>query len=96
LDPDGGPPLSIPLRHFVAALAFLLAGSALGVALAAGFVTPVFGGALSRSAAVSAHVTLAVVHPWESRRHRVLILFTVTVYRRFADPFRRTSGNDFQ
>jgi hypothetical protein len=36
VDADRGPPLSIPLRQFVAALGFLLAGSALGVADAFG------------------------------------------------------------
>ena len=53
-------PLDVTECHFAAALAFFLALTTLGVALAAGFVTPVFGGALPRSAVVGAHVTLAV------------------------------------
>jgi len=53
-------PLDVTERHFAAALAFFVALTTLGVALAAGFVTPVFGATLARSAVVGAHATLAV------------------------------------
>ncbi|AXG10371.1 heme-copper oxidase family protein [Haloplanus rubicundus] len=53
-------PLDVTERHFAAALAFFVVLTALGVALATGFVRPIFGGALPRSAVVGAHVTLAV------------------------------------
>ena len=53
-------PLDVTERHFALALAFVVALTALGVALAAGFVTPVFGAAVTRSAVVAAHATLAV------------------------------------
>jgi hypothetical protein len=53
-------PLDVTERHFAAALAFFVVLTTLGVALAVGFVSPVFGGALSRSNVVGAHVTLAV------------------------------------
>ncbi|MFD1634257.1 hypothetical protein ACFSBJ_11015, partial [Haloplanus ruber] len=39
VDTDTQPPLSIPLRHFVVALAFLLAGGVVGVADGLGLVT---------------------------------------------------------
>ncbi|MEF8856482.1 MAG: hypothetical protein V5A16_03575, partial [Haloplanus sp.] len=47
-------------RHFAVALAFFVALTALGLALALGFTTPVFGGAVPRSGVVGAHATLAV------------------------------------
>jgi hypothetical protein len=53
-------PLDVTERHFAAALAFFVALTTLGVGLAAGFVTPVFGAALARSAVVGAHATLAL------------------------------------
>jgi hypothetical protein len=53
-------PLDVTERHFALALAFVVALTTLGVALAAGFVTPVFGAAVTRSAVVAAHATLAV------------------------------------
>jgi hypothetical protein len=53
-------PLDVTERHFAAALVFFVALTTLGVALAIGFVTPVLGGALTRSGVVGAHVTLAV------------------------------------
>jgi len=53
-------PLDVTERHFAAALAFFVALTTLGVALATGFVTPVFGATLARSAVVGAHATLAV------------------------------------
>ncbi|RBI59215.1 hypothetical protein DMJ13_23905 [halophilic archaeon] len=37
VDADRGPPMTVPLGHFLVGFAFLLAGSALGVASAAGF-----------------------------------------------------------
>jgi len=53
-------PLDVTERHFAIALAFVVALTALGVVLAAGFVTPVFGAAVARPAAVATHATLAV------------------------------------
>ena len=43
LDTDRQPPMTVPLRHFVVGLGFLLAGTSLGVGLAAG-VVPGLGG----------------------------------------------------
>lgn len=53
-------PLDVTERHFAIALAFVVALTALGVVLAVGFVTPVFGAAVARPAAVATHATLAV------------------------------------
>jgi len=53
-------PLDVTERHFAAALAFFVALTPLGVALAVGLVTPVFGGTVARPAAVATHATLAV------------------------------------
>jgi hypothetical protein len=53
-------PLDVTERHFAAALAFFVALTTLGVALAVDFVTPVFGVVLSRPGVVAAHATLAV------------------------------------
>jgi hypothetical protein len=52
-------PLDVTERHFAVALAFFVLLTALGLALALGFVTPVFG-SVPRSAVVGAHATLAV------------------------------------
>lgn len=53
-------PLDVTERHFAAALAFFVALTTLGFALAVGFTVPVFGDALARPAVVAAHATLAV------------------------------------
>ncbi|MFB6256776.1 MAG: hypothetical protein ABEH58_08665 [Haloplanus sp.] len=53
-------PLDVTERHFAVALAAVVALTTLGVALAAGFVTPVFGGTVTRPAVVATHATLAV------------------------------------
>jgi len=53
-------PLDVTERHFAIALAFVVALTVLGVAVAVGFVTPVFGAAVARPAVVAAHATLAV------------------------------------
>jgi hypothetical protein len=53
-------PLDVTERHFAAALAFFVALTTLGLALAVGFTRPVFGDALARPAVVAAHATLAV------------------------------------
>jgi hypothetical protein len=52
IDADAGPPMALPLAHFVLALAFLLAGVALGVASAVGWAP---------GAATLAHVHLLVL-----------------------------------
>ncbi|USZ67230.1 hypothetical protein NGM10_10865 [Halorussus salilacus] len=52
IDAERGPPMAIPLGHFVVGFGFLLAGSALGVAEAAGF---------GQGLSVAAHVHLLLV-----------------------------------